>query len=199
MLLLSTLVSSRQNQGQNQYLRASLKDIIMTFLRIKWLLLKSQNTCPAFSIHPRETCCCLVAKSCPTLCDPMECSPPGSTLHGISQARTLEQVAISFSRGSSQSRDQARVSCLAGGFFTTGPPEKPPERVRDGLFQVVNTHQPALSPARSSTWRTPRLAPQSEQPTTSYRCCNAASLSVPPVLTLKGRKQGLFVTYSLNC
>ena len=47
-------------------------------------------------------CCCLsVIKSCPTLCDPMDCSPPGSSVHGISQARILKWVAISFSRGSS--------------------------------------------------------------------------------------------------
>ena len=46
-----------------------------------------------------------VAQSCPTLCDPMDCSPPGSSVHGIFQARVLEWVAISFSRGSSQPRD----------------------------------------------------------------------------------------------
>ena len=41
-------------------------------------------------------CCCLVAQSCPTLCDPTDCSPPGSSVHGISQARILEWVATSF-------------------------------------------------------------------------------------------------------
>ena len=46
-----------------------------------------------------------VAQSCLTLCDPMDCSPPGSSVHGILQARILEWVAISFSRGSSQPRD----------------------------------------------------------------------------------------------
>ena len=45
-----------------------------------------------------------VAQSCPTLCDPMDCNPPGSSVHGISQARILEWVASSFSRGSSQPR-----------------------------------------------------------------------------------------------
>ena len=65
--------------------------------------------------------CCLAAKSCPTLCDLTDCSPPGSFVHGISQAGILEWVAISFSRGSSQLRDQTRVSCIAGGFFTTEP------------------------------------------------------------------------------
>ena len=48
---------------------------------------------------------CLVAHLCPTLCDPMHCSPPGSSVHGILQARILEQVAMPFSRGSSQPRD----------------------------------------------------------------------------------------------
>ena len=52
------------------------------------------------------------------LFDPMDCSPPGSSVHGILQARMLEWVAISFSRGSSQSRDQTQVSCIAGRHFT---------------------------------------------------------------------------------
>ena len=58
-----------------------------------------------------------VAQSCPTLCDPMDCSLPGSSLHGILQARVLEWVAISFSRGSSWLRDQTRVSCIPGRRF----------------------------------------------------------------------------------
>ena len=44
-------------------------------------------------------CCCIVAQSCPTVCDPMDSNPPGSSVHGISQARKLKWVAISFSRG----------------------------------------------------------------------------------------------------
>ena len=58
-----------------------------------------------------------VAQSCPTLCDPMDYSLPGSSLHGIFQARVLEWVAISFSRGSSQSKDRTRVSCIPGRCF----------------------------------------------------------------------------------
>ena len=60
----------------------------------------------------------LVAQSCLTLCDPMDCSPPGSSLHGILQARILEWVAISSSRGSSRPRDRTWVSSSAGGFST---------------------------------------------------------------------------------
>ena len=59
-----------------------------------------------------------VTQSCLTLCDPMDCNLPGSSIHEIFQARVLEWVAISFSRGSSQPRDQSRVSCIAGKLFT---------------------------------------------------------------------------------
>ena len=54
----------------------------------------------------------------------MNCSPPGSSVHGISQARILESVAISFFEGSSRPRGQTHISCLAGGFLTTEPPGK---------------------------------------------------------------------------
>ena len=59
-----------------------------------------------------------IAQSCPTLCDRMDCSLPGFSVHGIFQARVLEWVAISFSRRSSWSRDQTQVSCIAGRCFT---------------------------------------------------------------------------------
>ena len=55
---------------------------------------------------------CLVDQSCPTLCDPMDCSLPGSSVHGISHARILEWVAVSFSRGSSRPRDRTHISCI---------------------------------------------------------------------------------------
>ena len=62
----------------------------------------------------------LVAQLCPTLCNPMDCSLPASSAHGVFQARILEWVAaIPFSRGSSQPRDQTRVSGIAGRYFTT--------------------------------------------------------------------------------
>ena len=53
-----------------------------------------------------------------TLCDPIDCSLPGSSAHGISKARILEWVAIPFSRESSQARDETQVSCIASSFFT---------------------------------------------------------------------------------
>ena len=53
-----------------------------------------------------------------TLCHPMDCSQPGSSVHGILQARMLGWVATPFSRGSSQLRDRTQISCITGGFFT---------------------------------------------------------------------------------
>ena len=60
-----------------------------------------------------------VVQSCLTLWDPMDCSLPGSSIYGISEARVLEWVAASFSRGSYQSRDWTQVSRSAGRCFTT--------------------------------------------------------------------------------
>ena len=60
--------------------------------------------CDSWTIK-KAVCCVLVAQLSPTLCDPMDCNPPASSVHEIFQARILEWVAISFSRGSSQPRD----------------------------------------------------------------------------------------------
>ena len=60
----------------------------------------------------------LVAQSCPILCDPMNCSPPDSSAHGILQVRILELIATSFSRRSSQPRNRTQVSHIVVRFFT---------------------------------------------------------------------------------
>ena len=70
--------------------------------------------------------CMLSLQSCPILCDPMNCSPPGSSVHGILQARILEWVAMSFSRGSSWTRDQTHVSWIA--LFITSTSWEAPDR-----------------------------------------------------------------------
>ena len=77
-----------------------------------------QNQCDPYQIINGIFHRVLVTQSCPTLCNPTDCSSPGSSVHEIFQARILEWVAISFSRGSSQPRDQTWVSCIAGRFFT---------------------------------------------------------------------------------
>ena len=102
-------------------------------LVVQWLIFQAPNAGGLGSIPSQETrshisqrrlkilhaatktqlcCCCSAAQLCPTLCDPMDCSLPGSSVHGISLARIQEQVAISFSRGSSWPRDWTHVSCI---------------------------------------------------------------------------------------
>ena len=76
--------------------------------------------------------CVLVTQLCPTLCDPMDCSPPGSSVHGILQARILEWVAILFSSAYFQHRDQTQASCIAGRFFTIWA-------TREALKRIFNT------------------------------------------------------------
>ena len=66
----------------------------------------------------------LVSQACLNLCNPMDCRLPGSSVHGILQARILEWVAIPFGRGSSQPKDQTQVSCIAGRLLSE-PSRKP--------------------------------------------------------------------------
>ena len=82
------------------------------------LPIKRSSTTSCLKFHIWGVLQCLVTQSCPTLCDPMDCSPPGSSVHGILQARILQWVALPSSRGSSQPRDQIQISHTAGGFFT---------------------------------------------------------------------------------
>ena len=86
-----------------------------------------------YSLLPRFTICKYsihsdseVAQSCPTLWDPMDCCPPGSSIHGILQARILEWIACLFARGSSQSRDQTQVSCHLLRISSDSSPSEPP-------------------------------------------------------------------------
>ena len=90
-------------------------------------------------------------QSCLTLCDPVDYSPPGSSVHGILQARILEWVAMSSSRGSSWLRDQTCVSCgfcIAGRFFTSEPQGKPWLHVRK-YFGYVGLNNILISSVNS--------------------------------------------------
>ena len=98
--------------------------VIDVFITCSWFCIMGKLSSSIFFFFSlcewhQVTVCCggLVTWSCPTVCNPWT-SPPGSSVHGISQARILEWVAISFSRISSQLRDQTGVSCVAGGLFT---------------------------------------------------------------------------------
>ena len=64
------------------------------------------------SVQCHTAVLCSVTQSCPTLWDPNDCSPPGSSVHGLLQARILEWVAMSYSRGSSRPKDWTHVSCI---------------------------------------------------------------------------------------
>ena len=89
------------------------------FSRVGGALLPALRRCRVFmrprafrdnsKCKPSRNMKVLVPQLCPTLCDPMDCSPPGSSVHGILQARTLDWVPTPFSRGSSRPRDQIRL------------------------------------------------------------------------------------------
>ena len=75
-------------------------------------------------------------------CDPMDCGLPGCSVHGIFQARILEWIAISFSRGSSQPRNWTRVSCIAGIFFTNWAMREAPKVYPLPIFPFLSVTQP---------------------------------------------------------
>ena len=81
----------------------------------EWCWAKWTATCKRMKIRTfsNTMCVCLLTQLCPTLCDPLDCSSPYSSFHGILQARLLEWVAISSSKGASQPRDQTHVSCIS--------------------------------------------------------------------------------------
>ena len=82
-----------------------------------------------------------VTQSYLTLFNPVDCSPPDSSVHGILQARILEWVAIPFSRRSSRPREQTQVSCIAGRFLKSEPPEKPVSNLLCGEHLVSSYSQ----------------------------------------------------------
>ena len=97
---------------------------ILTLHLLKILALGTASPLPTLVV----VCCLSVTMSCPTLCNPMDSSPPGSSVHGLFQARTLQQLAMSSSREPSQPRDQTCVPCLLhwqAGSFPLAPPGKP--------------------------------------------------------------------------
>ena len=108
-------------------------------LTVYYLWTEPWITCVNLSVSPflqhcsdeeqlRACVCVKLLQLCLTLCNPMDCSPPGSSVHGLFQARTLEWAAMPSSRGSFWPRDGNCISwnsCIAGRFFTAEPPGKP--------------------------------------------------------------------------
>ena len=79
--------------------------------------MKQRRGCDNICTRDKTQACALSLPSRPTPSDPMDCSPPGSSVLGILQAKILQGVAMPSSRGSSQARDWTYVSCIASGFF----------------------------------------------------------------------------------
>ena len=127
---------------ENQTISA-LSVKLSNFVSYLTQLSKHSVTCLPFDLSKVNA---LVGQLCPTLCDPMDCSPPGSSVHGLLQARVLEWGAISFSRASSWPRGGTLVSCTTGRFFTAEPPGKPP-------FELKRARKPHTQP--SELWETP--------------------------------------------
>ena len=102
----------------------SLDETLLAFVMIHFVLqgqtYVTPGICwlPTFVFQSPMMKPCEIAQSCLTLCDPMACNLLGSSVHGILQARVLESVVISFSRGSSQPRDWTQVYYIAGRHFT---------------------------------------------------------------------------------
>ena len=90
-----------------------------------------------FFFIKQDLCLCLITQSCLTLWDPLDCSPPISSVCGIFQARVLEWIAISSSKGSSQSRDQTCVSCIIGGFLTCRAFRKAQNKIIVWLLRIT--------------------------------------------------------------
>ena len=96
---------------ENRVLEEAIQLKILKWENYHQLSRKTLNPVTSILI---SSCCCSVTESCPTLCDPMDCSPPGSSVHGISQARILEWGTFSstFSRGSSWFTDRTCITCI---------------------------------------------------------------------------------------
>ena len=107
-------------------------------------------------------------QSCPTPCSPMDCSPSGSSVHGILQARILEWVTMPSSRGSSWPRDQTWVSHIAGRFFTHWATWEVHQTNKSGILNedlhifihMCGSQQTVENSSRDGNTRPPDLPPE---------------------------------------
>ena len=122
-------------------------------------------------------------------CDPIDCSSPGSSVHGISQAIILQWVAISFSRGASQPRDRTLISCVsctAGGFFTA---ELPGKLFYLGSVQFSHSVvSNSLQPHEPQQARPPCSPPKSQSSPVMPKSRNLPMTTREPVSDAKARE-----------
>ena len=120
------------NYGTQAYLFQGIWDLPGSGVEMHW----QTNS---LSLSYQGSPACLVAQSCPNLCDPIDHSPPGSSVHGILQTKMLEWVAISFCRGSSQPRARTCVSCVSLALQVDSLPAEPsgkPLRVTFTVYKM---------------------------------------------------------------
>ena len=139
MLQLSVIKILNKKKSKTVYF------LLLKFLNLEIDVVTFQLTC---EVKWSEVKWSEVAQSCPTLCGPMDCSLPGSSVHGIFQARILEWVAISFSRGSSWPRDWTRVSHIVGRHFTVWATREAPP-----TYLGISKFSKSLGPTCFSTKR----------------------------------------------
>ena len=146
-------------------------------------------------------CACSI-QSCPILFDSMGCSPPSSSVHGILQARIPEWVAMPSSKGSSQSRDQTQLSCIAGRFFTTEHPL--PWEKQKWSNPVISVFMEQLIYGQECGERQSFQVQFTEDLDLGQSCCDHKSIS-DPALNFKIQisfsfkdhlNYGVFITYS---
>ena len=117
--------------------------------------------------------CAKLLQSCPILCDPMDCSPPGSSVHGIPQTRVLEWVAIPFSRGPSRPRDGPQVSGMADALGHCGAEKMAADHP---VPKCDGPRHPGLHPASTRrAWSQQRLRARPHWPQ-SLRSCQDTRL-----------------------
>ena len=104
------------------------KGIVAHSSILAWRIPWTGGLQPMGSLKVRHNLVTFTSVTTRCLCNPMNSSPPGSSIHGSPQARTLEWAATPSSRGSPQPRDRTRVCCVAGRFSTAEPPGKPRDR-----------------------------------------------------------------------
>ena len=118
------------------------KQVGTTVAEVHWRLLQVEVVC---------VCLGVCARSYPTLCNPVDWRPPGSSVYGIFQARVLDGVAISYSRGSSRPRDRTCISCIGRWIlYSLSHSRSPLQRQKEGFIQRKNPSPPV---SLDAPWR----------------------------------------------